>query len=42
MPVSQVGAPPRSQESPGQVSLPGSPGAGIVQKRHARLPVLTS
>ena len=28
--------------SAGQVSLPGSPGAGTVQKRHARLPVLAS
>ncbi len=36
------GAPPVFQDSPLQVSLPGSPGAGIVQWRQSRAPVLAS
>ena len=38
VPVSQVGPPPRSHTSAGQVSLPFSPGAGTVQNRQRRLP----
>ena len=38
-PVTQIGAPPVFQESPAQVSLPGSPGAGMVYLRHNFFPV---
>src|SRR5581483_5962953 len=41
-PVSHVAPPPWTQLSPGHDSLPGSPGDGIVQKRHTCLPVLAS
>ena len=38
-PVIQVLPPPCRPESPGQVSEPGSPGAGIVYVRHSSFPV---
>ena len=38
-PVIQIDAPPRCQVSPGQVSLPGSPGPGMVCERHTSSPV---
>src|SRR6476620_11318148 len=41
-PVSHVAPPPCTQLSPDQVSLPGSPGDGMVQYRHNCLPVLAS
>src|SRR6266852_2464595 len=40
--VTQVGPPPCFHASPDQVSEPFSPGAGIVQKRQRRFPVLVS
>src|SRR5215471_8382954 len=42
VPVIQVGPPPLTQESPSQVSPPGSPFAGIVQTRQMRAPVFAS
>src|SRR5277367_2038221 len=42
VPVIQVEPPPRVQESPNQLSPPGSPFAGTVQKRQARFPVAAS
>ena len=41
-PVVQVGAPPFFQVSPGQVSLPGSPGPGIVKVVQRSAPLLAS
>src|SRR5207244_3762824 len=41
-PVSNVGPPPSRQEFPTHVSLPGSPGAGIVANRQRSLPLLAS
>src|SRR5205823_9107998 len=41
-PVSHVEPPPDFQLSPFHVSLPGSPGPGIVQNRQARRPVFAS
>src|SRR5205809_7820014 len=38
-PVSHVGAPPSRPELPAHVSPPGSPGLGIVVKRHPSLPL---
>ena len=38
-PVIQIEAPPVRQVSPGHVSLPGSPGSGIVCVRHTSSPV---
>ena len=40
--MSHVAPPPWTQLSPGQDSLPGSPGDGTVQKRHASLPLFAS
>ena len=41
-PVTQVAAEPVFQLSPFHESLPFSPGPGMVQKRHARLPDFAS
>src|SRR4051812_35201665 len=41
-PVTQVGPPPVFHDSPDHESCPFSPGPGIVQKRHRRLPVRAS
>ena len=40
--MAHVGAPPFFHVSPGQVSLPGSPGPGIVYAVHRGFPVLAS